>query len=124
MEEWLLQLLRSDFKELPKSSGFYGALSEEVGRLWQRFGRQREELEELRKQRSESLQLLERLRSAVLPGRLASTPLWAVAEAVEQQEVRLKGTVVPVEEVQRAKWLARPGSKVMQLHEGASSDGE
>ncbi|CAK9103734.1 WWE domain-containing protein [Durusdinium trenchii] len=61
-QEWLLRLLRSDQhgateKADVKSDGFYG-----VSRLWQRVGRQAEELEVLRSQVERSRQLLERLR--------------------------------------------------------------
>ena len=30
LQEWLLQLLRSDAKEVPKTNGFYGALAEDL----------------------------------------------------------------------------------------------
>lgn len=93
-----------------------------MGRLCERFGRQQTELLALREQQRQSAELLEALRTAVLPGRLVSGPTaLRVAEGVEAEEVRLGGTVVPREEVRRAKeaLLARPGSKVMQLHEGA-----
>eukprot|EP00435_Cladocopium_sp_Y103_P067584 s62_g30.t1 len=108
-QEWLLRLLRSDQDGATvsdmKKDGFYGTLAEdcrarqinlnlalcqEVGRLWQRAGRQAAELEELRSQAQRSSELLERLRSAVLPGRLVrGSNVLGVAAAVETDMVQI-----------------------------------
>ncbi|CAL1166346.1 unnamed protein product [Cladocopium goreaui] len=136
-QEWLLRLLRSnqDGATVPdmKKDGFYGTLAEEVGRLWQRAGRQAAELEELRSQAQRSSELLERLRSAVLPGRLVcGSNVLGVAAAVETDMVQIlqdqghdRHWVVPKEEVRRARLglLARPGSKVFYPHGGHLLEG-
>jgi len=136
-QEWLLRLLRSDYSATaPEKDGFYGALAEEVGRLWHKCGRQAAELDLLRSEVQRSSQLLERLRSAVLPGRLVcSADFQGIAAAVEREMVHIsreirghedhEQLVVPKAELRRAPCglLARPGTKVFFPHEGGRSEG-